>query len=208
MPQTLPTFHVLPVGWDHPGWKGVFYPDDLPPEWRLSYFANEFSAVLVPQYAWEGEDKVPLGGWVDDVSDGFRFFLELAEPIEFSVARKRFDILGENLGGFVLPRYVTGDGWRETWLAMCRQHKLKVFEAITSVFPAASRDFSHDEESKLALLITDKLDGNLRDQRIFFERLRDSVPQDAQILLCFSGDPPRIEAIQKLQQLAQLMGLA
>ena len=34
--------------WEHPAWNQEFYPDDLPEDWRLSYYANEFPVVLVP----------------------------------------------------------------------------------------------------------------------------------------------------------------
>ena len=34
-------------GWRHAHWENDFYPDDLPPDWQLAYYANEFSTVLV-----------------------------------------------------------------------------------------------------------------------------------------------------------------
>ncbi len=47
MPDNRPAFHVLAVGWDHPAWQGSFYPDDLPADWRLTYYANEVPGVLL-----------------------------------------------------------------------------------------------------------------------------------------------------------------
>lgn len=36
------------VGWRHRAWQDSYYPADLPPEWQLGYYANEFPVVLVP----------------------------------------------------------------------------------------------------------------------------------------------------------------
>ncbi len=35
-------------GWEHRGWNGGFYPEDLPADWRLGYYANAFRVVLIP----------------------------------------------------------------------------------------------------------------------------------------------------------------
>lgn len=41
------------AGWKHPGWANeVFYPEDLPEDWYLSFYANEFPVVLVPDTQW------------------------------------------------------------------------------------------------------------------------------------------------------------
>lgn len=43
--------HRLLIGacdWRYPQWSGGFYPDDLPEDWRLAYYGNEFPVVLVP----------------------------------------------------------------------------------------------------------------------------------------------------------------
>jgi len=46
-------------GWEHEHWIGTFYPDDLPEDWRLSYYANEFSVVLGAEDKWRSNlDKL------------------------------------------------------------------------------------------------------------------------------------------------------
>jgi len=66
-------------GWDHAHWLDSYYPDDLPAEWRLSFYANEFPAVLVPQEQWH-EQWQQLADWVEDVPDEFRFYLQGEVP--------------------------------------------------------------------------------------------------------------------------------
>ncbi|MCB1863907.1 MAG: hypothetical protein KDG50_00625 [Chromatiales bacterium] len=63
------------LGWDEPEWRNGFYPDDLPEDWRLGYYANEFSTVLVPQRLWWNATDQTWAGWADLVSPAFRFWL-------------------------------------------------------------------------------------------------------------------------------------
>ena len=45
---------VVPYGWLHESWvgEGSFYPEEMPEEWRLDFFANTFRAVCVPMAQW------------------------------------------------------------------------------------------------------------------------------------------------------------
>lgn len=93
---------IVTCGWEYPGWGGDFYPSDLPAEWRLTYFANEFPAVLVPGDRWRELGEASLHGWSEDVPDGFRFYLEdpgaAADPLRLGIARRA---LGAKLEGVV-----------------------------------------------------------------------------------------------------------
>jgi hypothetical protein len=65
-------------GWNYAQWQNTYYPDGLPEDWRLSYYSNEFSAVLVP---WEYLREANPGktqGWLDDTNQDFVFFIEVA----------------------------------------------------------------------------------------------------------------------------------
>jgi hypothetical protein len=61
-------------GWQHAGWEVDFYPDDLPEDWRLSYYANEFHALLLPLSELRSLDCGPQE-LIDEVPEGFRFYL-------------------------------------------------------------------------------------------------------------------------------------
>jgi len=99
------TLRVGACDWEHSQWQGSFYPEDLPSEWRLSYYANEFSAVLVPEAKWQAED-VDFEQWAEDVPEGFRFYFLTSQAKEknlqiFNAARNE---LGELFSGFVNPQ--------------------------------------------------------------------------------------------------------
>ncbi len=47
--MTIDTHRLLigSAGWQHPEWENSYYPEDLPPDWRLGYYANEFSLAVI-----------------------------------------------------------------------------------------------------------------------------------------------------------------
>ena len=64
-------------GWAHPAWNSVFYDPDLPPEWRLSWYANHLRAVMVPAQSWPTLDVAAVSTLLDDTDETFRFVIEL-----------------------------------------------------------------------------------------------------------------------------------
>lgn len=94
--------------WDHAHWRGSFYPDDLPEDWRLGYYANEFSAVWLPKCRWQA-DEADFEQWAEDVPDDFVFYLQGQPPGTDPVIRKALqtrqmqinEALGAKLAGFL-----------------------------------------------------------------------------------------------------------
>lgn len=83
MCDAKPQFRSLELaayGWNPADWERMFYPEDLPEDWRISYYANEFGCVLLPAEDW----KSPLmeaAFWQAEVSPDFRFYLEITLPL-------------------------------------------------------------------------------------------------------------------------------
>lgn len=78
MPRT-PNYHYCllgAIGWDHPAWTGAFYPDDLPPEWRLNYYNTAFECVYLPYAIWHTTPAETFATWRQDTLEHFRFLLE------------------------------------------------------------------------------------------------------------------------------------
>jgi hypothetical protein len=63
-------------GWEHERWIGAYYPDDLPPDWRLAYYANEATCVLLPHARVRGATRAEVESWCREVAESFLFFLE------------------------------------------------------------------------------------------------------------------------------------
>jgi hypothetical protein len=103
MTKTLTEIFVAARGWSHSSWYGSFYPDDLPEDWQLSFYSNEFSAVVVPASEWVGLDYVELERWVEDVPEGFRFYLEIEALLtDWEQTAGLLKPLGDQLGGILL----------------------------------------------------------------------------------------------------------
>ena len=51
-----PTYQgrVGSAGWERRHWEGAFYPEDLPPEWRLGYYSQVFDCVYLSYAEWAG----------------------------------------------------------------------------------------------------------------------------------------------------------
>lgn len=57
-------------------WSDAYFPPDLPEDWRLAYYANDASCVLVPAAQWCGVAREGLAAELDELARGLVFFLE------------------------------------------------------------------------------------------------------------------------------------
>lgn len=88
--QATPNFHYCllgAIGWDHPAWNGVFYPDDLPAEWRLNYYNTLFECVYLPYTTWRVTPLETLQAWRHTTLDHFRFLLEPPPALDTDTAQ-------------------------------------------------------------------------------------------------------------------------
>lgn len=109
-------------GWNHDGWNGTFYPEDLPQDWRLSYYANEFTGVLVPEPVWRAADPSIIGGWLGDVADGFLFYLEQHDPRASSqISFSHRKLFGSHWGGIPVSSKAVWSGEEEWNLRRLRE---------------------------------------------------------------------------------------
>ncbi len=88
-------------GWDHEQWVGGFYPEDLPGDWRLTYYANAFRAVLVPADRLLDVAADEVEAWRDDVPEDFRFYFEISRDLMMRTGHARFLRLLDTLGNAV-----------------------------------------------------------------------------------------------------------
>jgi hypothetical protein len=65
-------------GWEGAAWDAL-YPEDLPPEWRLDYYGNDYGAIVVPAASWQQATIDEANRWLTEAPDGFRFYWELGD---------------------------------------------------------------------------------------------------------------------------------
>lgn len=97
MPRVLP----LRTGWHPASERSDSYPEDLPSQWRLAYFANEYWGVLVPADRWSRLGTDEARDWVADTPSRFRFYLDLDGRDPAGTLSHVCASLGDRLGGLV-----------------------------------------------------------------------------------------------------------
>jgi hypothetical protein len=205
MPEQSPVFHIMSVGWEYPGWTGKFYPDDLPVEWRLAYYANEFPGVLIPHQRWITAGSQTLESWVADVSESFRFYLEVNQVGAALEWRNKARCLGGNFGGLVV------DQWQRVDISMDNyfQRGLANGFALVEMPIAGSGLNTHLPKGVgIAFRIPTEQLTDLMSQRRLLEQLARDVAPVAEVLLFLDGDPPAIKKIHEFKVLTELLGLA
>ncbi|MEW5770445.1 MAG: hypothetical protein AB1831_08795 [Pseudomonadota bacterium] len=74
------------LGWSWPSWERGFYPEDMPPEWRLTFYNTQFECVFLPAQQWRVASADALAQWAEDTHEGFLFLLEGGEGEAVPVA--------------------------------------------------------------------------------------------------------------------------
>lgn len=78
--------------WRHPGWRGAFYPDDLPEDWLRAFYATQFSCVwLAAEQQSRSDFGEELRSWLAETPDSFRLLLE---PLAHGQASAAVDTTG------------------------------------------------------------------------------------------------------------------
>ncbi len=73
--------HLGTSGWSYPGWKGRFYPADLPASEWLSFYAGHFSTVEINMTFYRFPKPETLQGWLKKTPAHFRFALKANRQI-------------------------------------------------------------------------------------------------------------------------------
>ncbi|HEB83268.1 MAG TPA: hypothetical protein ENJ11_10440 [Gammaproteobacteria bacterium] len=109
-PIPKPDLQTGAYGWLHRHWQGSYYPDDLPEDWQLGYYSNDFNTVLVPAAdlvaSLAGEQVLPIEDWPDEVHENFRFYIEcnavLLETVGAAALIEHLGALQQQLAALVV----------------------------------------------------------------------------------------------------------
>jgi hypothetical protein len=185
------TIRILPLrtGWDPAPDEMSFYPDGLPPEWRLTYLANELDGLLVAAPEWCSADPRLIGQWRLDVPARFRFFLEVegVGPGTGVCALAR-DMLDDRFGGWVASRDVR----EETGLVE------PVYESVGS-----SSALADSSASRLACRVPETHTEDLRSARLWLEGVAAAAAGRPTLVLMGQA---RVEDVRRWQALVELLG--
>jgi len=91
-------FFVGTSGYSYKEWRGSFYPDRLPPEEMLSYYARHFSTVEINSTFYRMPKAGVFRSWAKQVPDDFRFAFKAPQTITH---RRRLKEVGRETKSFL-----------------------------------------------------------------------------------------------------------
>jgi uncharacterized protein YecE (DUF72 family) len=184
------SLRVGSYGWRHDHWRPNFYDDDLPEDWRLTFYANEFNAVLVPaSYLDESRD---IEQWCEDVNEDFQFYFEWPENMHSTDALvEELSSMGEKLGGILLSSNIQ-------LKIDCPVYSGQANDDLMDIWQP-----HHRLQSDLAVLAIEQND--LRQQRQWLEAFMEDSRGKGRVVLL--SDPILdIKALHDLKTLIELKG--
>ena len=132
-------------GFSYKEWKGSFYPEDLPAEEMLSYYASRLPAVEINNTFYRMPKPALLESWAAQVSPEFRFILKASQRITH---RKRLKEAGDEVAYFFQTASTLGDRLGPTLIQLPPNLKkdLPRLESFLGVLPSgasAAFEFRH-----------------------------------------------------------------
>jgi uncharacterized protein YecE (DUF72 family) len=73
--------HIGTSGWSYKEWKGSFYPEKLPAEEMLRFYASRFATVEVNNSFYRIPSERVLAGWAGQVPPHFRFVMKASRRV-------------------------------------------------------------------------------------------------------------------------------
>ena len=214
-------------GWKHTKWLDEFYSDDLPEDWQLGFYSNEFPVVYVSAKDWI--DEADMEDWTDDISDSFRFILQV--PAESLISESAFvplltkiKTLGKHCLGIVfeLNQTICEDadllerllGQVQEITSVCvelngvtlsnecksllkKQNVAEVGDGITEKFVPKAANLV------VTYVSSDNLD--MPNLRKVLESCLDASNEECISVLCVDGEPPSLEVLRNADILLNLL---
>lgn len=168
-------------GWPHPAWRSEYFPDDLPEDWEFSYYANDADCLLLSEAQWQTLGAGVLAEWAEDVSDHFRFYLQVSGAegmIETAEA------CGDRLGGLLVD-------------------DLQKIASHLPQFHHLEPGYWSDRDGNAKIMRVSDFPSDLRAQRGLIERLPETV--QALLIADSSANPGQLG---DLRRIAELLGRA
>ena len=95
----MENMQVGAYGWDYADWHKNFYPEDLPEDWRLDFYANTYRVVLVPEAKWLKWQLDDVEEALEAVEGDFYFYFEvnLSSLIDASLSSENQEFMTSRL---------------------------------------------------------------------------------------------------------------
>lgn len=175
-------------------WRS-FFPEDLPEDWRLAYYAHFWPELLLPASEWSAWIEDPR--WVDEAPEEIRLYFEVPAGAA-DVATELASRLGNRLGGLLFPdpeAYEASD-----------PRSTSVFHRLDDpLLPGLRSAQAFGNEAATVLVLEPEAGLDLRQWRTLLEAIHAATVQ-ADAALAFMHATP--EELDQAQTLLRLSGLA
>ena len=198
------------VGWDFPAWSQAYYPEDIPEDWKLAFYANEFTAVALPENTWKGKDLGFLEESMKDLDEDFGVYclVQSGWPTAREVAAAR-QVVNDYLKGFVIEEAVLA-GKRQVMQLNDAIYPAKTDESVLPKSRYWAKLASATDKPISVIRLHDRI--ALKTLRQQFEYMQPQLDQHDDILVLVTaqqtGDAPDVEFLQQLRTLLELMAIA
>lgn len=91
----FPRFHLGTVGWGYDHWKGIFYPESMPPRQYLAHYAQFFDSVEIDSTFYGTPPLERVRNWAQSVPPGFIFCPKTPQQITHEARLTRPDLMRE-----------------------------------------------------------------------------------------------------------------
>ena len=228
--MSVETHRVLmgTCGWNHDAWLDNFYSEDLPEDWRLGFYSNEFPVVYVAAKQWL--DREDIAEWSEEVAESFRFILEISAEVlddqqRFSRAIEKAKILNEFCLGLVFqlnPNICNDTNRFEERLKLAQSLApvcvdsnnialTKEFTEILAKYDVAEVWDGNPDVTKyiprgslaISHISADNLD--MKSLRKIIEHCLTVSNEDCVSVLCLDGNPPSLELLRKADIILNLL---
>jgi len=196
--QQLADLVVGARGWLHEHWLASYYPDDIPDEWRLGFYANEFNTLLIPWGQWcESVDALEEG--LEDTEDDFHLYLELPEMVQ--ALPDHFSEIVDKVTGLVCLK-----GVAEDWQASATALDTRLFAALPQGKGLFQGFVELASDKSMELVLIDSAAG-FKDLAVMREQLELALAfADKRLDVIFVDKQPVLEAMRNTQMIAELLG--
>mgnify|MGYP001033644712 CR=1 FL=1 len=180
---------------------GGYYPDDLPQDWKLSYFANEFSSACLNLSA-ETMDIDWLQQQVDGLSEDFELSLAFSGLPQLDQWLNHLPQLSIKLHTLILPPTAFEQLLRdESRLSRLRASGI----APARQLMAHNRLWSPDKPSAQCRIALFPAQDDMKQYRVWIERWVGNRPELCETLW-LQGETANYSQLTKLRTLLELLG--
>ena len=222
--------HVVLIGaygWQHTDWIGEFYPEDLPDEWRLGYYGNEYPVVMVPA-SYLSSDVNEFEEWLEESDDSLRMIVEWpaqgAGRQQVAAAHKALELLSSRVIAIMVP--VESDVTEPDYTIykelaasypVCFDVNTELREQI---LPWLAEHFANDNYSvcwradlnlkqdlELGSVAITRISGEIapKDLRVLLETIITATDPERHMALIVEGEPPSMQLLTNASIILDLL---